>query len=178
MSSDAVGLNDLYRVEDDFIDVERDVAAVVGEMHDVDFEAMAAVANVFRVAAAVRTHMERAVLGPDALSWTGFTALFVLWVWGDQESRHLAERCGVTRATITGVVRTLEGRQLVNRRAHPHDGRVVIVSLTARGRTTIERLFPLFNRQEADVTRRLGGDGRRELAHGLREILRAIDEPA
>lgn len=161
--------------DDDLTPAERQVTARVGELHDVDFAAMAAVANVYRVANAVRNHMEREVLGPDRLSWSGFTALYVLWVWGDQESRHLAEECSVTRATLTGIVNTLVGRGLVTRNPRAEDGRSVIVSLTGDGRAMIERLFPVFNRQEAFVTNRLSDDERRSLAHLLREVLRSVN---
>lgn len=161
--------------DDDLTPTERRVTARVGELHDVDFAAMAAVANVYRVASAVRNHMEREVLGDDRLSWSGFTALYVLWVWGDQESRHLAEECSVTRATLTGIVNTLEGRGLVTRKSSVEDGRSVIVSLTVAGRAMIERLFPTFNHQEVFVTNRLSDDQRRSLAHLLREVLRALD---
>ena len=76
----------------------------------------------------------------DDLSWTAFVALWVLWVWGDQESRHLAEGCSVSRATISGVVRTLESRGFVVRRSDSTDGRKVVVGLTASGRPASRRL--------------------------------------
>jgi MarR family transcriptional regulator, organic hydroperoxide resistance regulator len=155
---------------------ELAVAERVGELHDVDFAAMAAVANVFRVASAVRNHMERNVLGPDQLSFTGFTALFVLWVWGDQESRYLADQCGVTKGTLTGVVSTLESRELVKRTTSQADRRMVVVALTPKGTKTIRRLFPRFNQHEALVTQRLADDDRRSLAHLLREVLRSIEQ--
>ena len=161
---------------DDLTPAEADVERRVGELHDVDFAAMEAVANVFRVASAVRNHMEREVLGPDQLSWTGFTALFVLWVWGDQESRHLAEQCSVTKATLTGIVSTLESREFVTRRPNPDDGRMVIVALSPKGLATIRRLFPIFNQHEALVTKRLSEHDRRAMAHHLREVLRSIGD--
>jgi MarR family transcriptional regulator, organic hydroperoxide resistance regulator len=164
------------QAEPDLTAAERDVAATVGELHNVDFAAMAAVANVFRVASAVRNHMEREVLGPDQLSWSGFTVLFVLWVWGDQESRHLAEKCGVSKATLTGIVSTLHSRRLVSRRPNPNDGRMVVVGLTPDGRSTITRLFPKFNEHEALVTGRLSDDERRSLAHLLRQVLRSVED--
>ncbi len=161
--------------DDDLTPAEQAVAQRVGELHDVDFAAMAAVGNVYRVANAVRHHMERHVLGPDQLSWTGFTALFVLWVWGEQESRHLAEQCGVTKGTLTGVVTTLHSRGLLERRTNPRDRRLVVLSLTDKGTETIRRLFPVFNRHEALVSQRLADDDRRSLAHLLREILRSVE---
>ena len=161
---------------DDLTDVERAVTKVVGEF-DVDLDAMHAVANVFRVESAVRNHMLRQVLVEDDLSWTGFVALWVLWVWGDQETRFLAQRCSVTRATMTGVVRTLEKRGLATRGDDPNDGRVVVVGLTETGLATISRLFPIFNSQEAFVTAALTNAERRTLAHLLRKVLRTVDTP-
>ena len=120
--------------------------------------------------------MERDVLRPDELSWTGFVVLFVLWVWGEQESRHLADESGISKGTLTGVVSTLERRGLVERRGLPSDRRLVVVSLTDAGRATIERLFPRFNAHETLVTGRLDDDQTRQLAHLLREVLRSVED--
>jgi MarR family transcriptional regulator, organic hydroperoxide resistance regulator len=157
-------------------DRERAVAARVGELHEIDFVATQAVSNVYRVASAVRNHMERDVLSVDGLSWTGFTALFVLWVWGPQEARHLAEECGVSKGTLTGIVTTLEGKGLISRASHPEDGRLVLISLTRTGRTVIERLFPRFNRHEAAVASALTSDEQHELARLLRKILATVEQ--
>ena len=59
---------------------------------DLDFPALAAVSNIFRAATAVRNHMEREVLAGHTLSWSAFVVLFVLRVFGQQESRDLASR--------------------------------------------------------------------------------------
>jgi DNA-binding MarR family transcriptional regulator len=150
---------------------EAQVAERVGELHDVDFTAMAAVSNVYRVAGAVRNVMERDVLAPDGLSWTGFTALWVLWIWGPQEARHLAEECGVTKGTLTGIVSTLEAKGLLERDSPPTDGRLVLVGLTAKGRETIRRLFPLFNQHEAKVVSALTVKEQEQLAMLLRRVL-------
>lgn len=156
-------------------DREAEVAARVGELHDIDFPAMAMVSNVYRVANAVRARVEREVLGADSLSWTGFTALFVLWVWGPQETRHLAEECGVTKGTLTGVLTTLEKRGWVERRPHADDGRLVVVSMTAGGRRVIRRVFPVFNRQESAVADALTPRERQELTRLLRKVLAHVE---
>ena len=38
-------------------------------------------------AAAVRRHMEAKVLATEHVSWTSFVGLWVLWVWGELETR-------------------------------------------------------------------------------------------
>lgn len=160
--------------EADLVRAEQDVRDRVGDL-DIDFAALAAVSNVFRVANAVRNHMERDVLRPDELSWTGFVVLFVLWVWGEQESRHLADESGISKGTLTGVVSTLERRGLVQRRGLASDKRLVVVSITSAGADTIRRLFPRFNAHETMVTARLDDAQTRQLAHLLREVLRSVE---
>jgi hypothetical protein len=161
----------------DFTPTEREaaVAARVGSLHDIDFASMNVVQNVYRVANAVRARMERDVLGDSGLSWTSFTALFVLWVWGPQETRHLAGECGVTKGTLTGVIATLESKGLVLRSPHPGDGRLVVVSLTPAGRATIKRLFPQFNEGETEAVEVLTGSEQATLTRLLRKVLGHVE---
>jgi len=141
-----------------------------------DFGAMAVVSNVFRASTAVRRHLENRVLAPHRLSWTSFVALWVLWVWGEMESRDVAAAVGVTRSTCTGVVTTLEGRGLVRRTRGTADARMVRVSLTAEGTRLIERLFPEFNQEEAALTSHLSAEQQEDLAGALRSLLRAVEQ--
>ncbi|MGH3159342.1 MAG: MarR family transcriptional regulator [Streptosporangiaceae bacterium] len=110
------------------VQAERDIRDRIGEQ-ELDFGAMAAVSNIYRAANVIRNHMERTVLTGEDLSWAAFTVLFVLWIWGDQQTRHLAKEAGVTKGTLTGVLKTLEKRSLARRRAHDGDGRLVLVGL-------------------------------------------------
>ena len=135
----------------DLVQAERDIRARVGDS-ELDFAAMAAISNIYRAANAIRNHMEQKVLAEEDLSWAAFTVLFVLWIWGDQQTRHLAAEAGVTKGTLTGVLKTLEKRGLARRRGHDADGRLVLVSLEPKGQDVIERLFPAFNRGEAQVS--------------------------
>ena len=125
--------------------------------------------------AAIRRHMEANVLAPDRLSWTSFVGLWVLWVWGEMESREFAQAVGISRPTATGVVTTLEGRGFVRRRKDERDGRMVLVSLTPVGRRKIEGLFPRYNEEEVAVTKQLSPDDQDALARLLRSMLRAVD---
>jgi DNA-binding MarR family transcriptional regulator len=76
---------------------------------------------------------------------------------------------------------TLEARGLVVRRRDADDGRLVIVRLTAKGRRTIETLFPAFNAEETALAAHLSPERQDELAATLRSLLRAVvptDPPA
>ena len=78
---------------DDLIEAERTVRHRLAQSDpplDVDYEATAVVANVFRIASAARAHIQRTALAGDNLSFTAFTVLWVLWIWGEDEFRHVA----------------------------------------------------------------------------------------
>jgi MarR family 2-MHQ and catechol resistance regulon transcriptional repressor len=153
-----------------FVPEEADVLARVAGL-PIDLAAMAAASNIWRAAQAMRAHLERRVLRDEDLSWTGFSLLFNLWVWGAMETRALAASMGVTRATVSGVCDTLERRGLVARAGHEHDRRLVRLELTPAGRALIEALFPRFNQGEAALTAGLSADERETLAALLRRVV-------
>jgi MarR family transcriptional regulator, organic hydroperoxide resistance regulator len=159
----------------DLLPAERKVLDSVGHL-PLDFRAMWAVSNLFRSSTAIRRHMEANVLASDRLSWTAFTGLWVLWIWGEMETRDFAAAVGISRPTATGVVTTLEGRGFVRRRRNEQDGRMVLVSLTTAGRRKIERLFPRFNAEEVAVTEGLSGGEQDALASMLRSMFRTVED--
>ncbi|MGH7357228.1 MAG: MarR family winged helix-turn-helix transcriptional regulator [Candidatus Rokuibacteriota bacterium] len=161
--------------DDGLLPAERKVLERLGHL-PLDFRAMWAVSNLFRASAAIRRHMESKVLADDRLSWTSFVVLWVLWVWGEMESRDLAGAVGISRPTSTGVVSTLERRGFVRRRRNADDGRMVRVSLTDRGRTKIEELFPRFNAEEIAVTSHLSPDQQEAMAAMLRSMLQTAED--
>ena len=57
----------------------------------------------------IRNHMEQQVR-PRATCPGGVHRAVRPWVWGDQQTRHLAAEAGVTKGTLTGVLKTLEKR--------------------------------------------------------------------
>lgn len=135
-------------------ETERQVADRLGDL-TLDFEAMAVCSNLFRAANAVRNHLERSVLAPADLTWTAFVVLWITWIWESVETRVIAAEGGFSKATLSGVMTTLEGRGLLERARSQSDGRLVIVSLTPKGKRLMRGLFPKFNAEERTVTRHL-----------------------
>ena len=99
---------------EEVLQAEADIGRRLEGQH-FDFTAMSAVSNVYRAGTAVRNHMERTVLAEYDLSWVAFTVLWVLWIWGAQETGHVAEEAGVTKGTLTGVIKTLQTQKLISR---------------------------------------------------------------
>jgi len=75
-----------------------------------------------------------------------------------------------TKATLTGVLSTLEKRNLLTRKKSKEDGRLVIVELTAKGRKLMDSLFPAFNKQETAVANSVPASKQSQLADQLRTI--------
>lgn len=133
------------------LETERQVGERLSHM-DLDFQSMAVISGLFRAASAVRNHLERTVLSKNDLSWTAFLVLWVTWIWERQETRQIAAECGLSKATLTGVLITLEGRGLVIREKSTTDGRLVIVQMTSKGIKLMDKLFPEFNKHERQLT--------------------------
>jgi DNA-binding MarR family transcriptional regulator len=154
---------------------ERDIRARLDD-HDLDFTAMSAVSNIYRAGSGVRNHMERELLAQYDLSWVAFTVLWVLWIWGDQETGHVAAEAGITKGTLTGVIKTLQARRLIRRLPHRDDRRRVSIGISKAGERLIERLFPEFNRHETLAVSALSHTEQLELARLLRIVLKTISE--
>ncbi|RMI45986.1 MarR family transcriptional regulator [Actinomadura harenae] len=136
---------------------------------------MMAVSNIYRAATAIRQHVEGSVLRRADLTWTAFVVLWVVWIWEEMETRHVAEEAGISKGTLTGVVRTLEGRGLLERHQHATDGRLVLLRLTPEGGTLMCDLFPAFNAEETFVAAPLSPDESNTLAHSLRAIVEHLE---
>jgi DNA-binding MarR family transcriptional regulator len=154
---------------------ERDIRSRLDD-HDLDFTAMSAVSNIYRAGSGVRNHMERELLARYDLSWVAFTVLWVLWIWGEQETGHVAAEAGITKGTLTGVMKTLQARRLIRRLPHRDDRRRVSIGLSKAGERLIERLFPEFNRHETLAVSALTDAEQLELARLLRLVLKTISD--
>ena len=161
--------------DEELVEAERLIGAQMAGL-DLDLLSMAAVSNIFRTATAVRKHMERAVLKSHSLSWSAFVILFVLRIWGKQESRVLAAEAGVSGGTLTGVLDTLERKGLASRHPVTSDRRRDEVVLTNAGTRVVNEVMPAINSVESRVTGGLDEDEKEMLARLLRKVLRSVEE--
>jgi DNA-binding MarR family transcriptional regulator len=92
---------------------------------------------------------------------------------------ELAEHTGVTRATITGLVDTLERAGYVTRRPHPNDRRMMSVGLTARGDKLLAKIMPAHFSRMAWLMSPLSESERKTFVRLLNKVLeRAAEQPA
>jgi len=140
-----------------------------------NFEASAAVSSLYRAANAVRVHLTNTVLRQHGLTWTGFVVLWVVWIWDGMETRRAAESAAISKATLTGVVKTLEARGLLTRRVSGTDRRLVILELSDAGTELMTTLYPVFNAAEAEVVASLSEQNLTVMTDSLRQIVTDLD---
>ena len=90
---------------------------------------------------------------------------------------QLAERSGVTRATMTGLIDTLERDGMVTRKPDPADRRQFCVELTACGIAFLDKILPEHFRRIALLMQVLSENERRPMVRLLGKIAeRAADQ--
>jgi DNA-binding MarR family transcriptional regulator len=83
---------------------------------------------------------------------------------------QLAEQAGVTRATMTGLVDTLERDGMVTRKPDPGDRRMLLVELTPHGVAFLESMLPEHFRRIGRLMASLDEAERRTLVGLLSKI--------
>lgn len=155
-------------------ETEKAMKDHVGDL-PLDFKAANALSNLFRAANAVRSELTNRVLRKHDMTWTGFVVLWVVWIWEDMETRHVAESADISKATLTGVVKTLEGRGLLQREGDPNDGRLVRLRLTAAGVALMEQIYPEFNAVESEIIGKLSDRRVSAFTSTLRDVVIAVE---
>jgi DNA-binding MarR family transcriptional regulator len=84
---------------------------------------------------------------------------------------ELAEMAGVTRATMTGLIDTLERDGFVRREPDPHDRRMMSVNLTPAGQHFLARFLPEHFRRTAALMSLLTESERKALVKLLAKVL-------
>lgn len=127
-------------------------------------------------------------LAQHDLSQGGFGVLMALWGNCRRATSasaralspaELADRTGVTRATITGLVDTLERAGLVTRKPHHDDRRMLSVDLTPQGERLVAEILPRHFRRMAWLMEPLTERERKVFVGLLSKVMqRAGEEPA
>jgi DNA-binding MarR family transcriptional regulator len=156
------------RMPDDFYEQTPDASVLATE----------AVMNTIRTADLLFDRIGR-LLRPLNVSAAGGLVLGVLRDGGPMSPSALSERLIVTRATVTGVIDSLERRGFVRRSAHPSDRRSLVVEITPAGLDVLQRLRTIVHRNEKAWLSGLSDDellGYIEQLHRIQERLSAISE--
>nr|WP_263328607.1 MarR family transcriptional regulator [Neobacillus sp. Marseille-Q6967] len=140
-----------------------------------NLDAIAVVTNLYRVAQGLKNKMEQEVLSEYGLSWTAFSMLYDLWIWESIETKKLAESAGVSKATISNITKTLEGKELCFRKSDNRDRRITYVTLTEKGKQVMEELYPRFHKGEVEIVSGLLIEEQQSMTNLLRKVIREND---
>ena len=91
------------------------------------------------------------------------------------DASELANRCCLLMPSLTRIIRTLEGDQMIRRRSHAKDQRRLSLSITAKGRRMIETVAPESEAIYAALYKDAAGLDLAELAGALEALSRALN---
>jgi len=97
---------------------------------------------------------------------------------GSLRSSELAEHAKVSRATVTGLLDTMEKAGLIGRAPDPHDRRASNVKITARGKTLLHKVQPQLMTWSQGILSALSLTERNQLVKLLRKTQLAFTAPA
>ncbi|MCP2327179.1 DNA-binding MarR family transcriptional regulator [Hamadaea flava] len=112
------------------------------------------------------------------LTMSQLKILFALRLHGGQGGHELAQKMGVSPATMTGIVDRLVAGRYVSRREDPHDRRVRLVELTERGTTIVDDIMTVGEEHSRRILARLSVDELSVVADAMDILGRALVEDA
>ncbi|MBZ0257543.1 MarR family transcriptional regulator [bacterium] len=108
-----------------------------------------------------------------------FGLLMQLKIYSDESPLSpsaLAERCGVTRATVTGLLDGLERDDFVERSPDPNDRRAQIVHLTKAGNKFLDGFLPGHFQRIQGLMKGISDKDKKQLLATLTKILMNLNE--
>jgi len=138
---------------------------------DLDSSALKTCVVLLRTGSDLLTAFE-SILGKHGLSQGRFLTLIVLNRTPNKAINPsiLAEKVGVKRATMTGLLDGLERKGLVKRLAHSGDRRKVSIRLTETGRQALDEMLPDYYSRIAKLMVNLSETERQDLVSLLGKV--------
>ena len=102
-------------------------------------------------------------------------SLFFIDFEGSTNLKKLAAALGVTPPDVTGIVSRLVENGLVSRGENPDDRRALVIKVTDKGKTLLEKLRESHISHEFTMLSRLGVEDLCSFARGLRALAQAVE---
>lgn len=158
----------------------RDAAVAGGEFARSEFAGGVAV-SASELAGSLRTvvgrlsHQMRVPAATQGVTPTRLSALIALERAGSLRPSVLAASLGISPASMSRLVESLESEAWVDRCADPDDGRAYLLSLTAEGSALLARLRSETDSMLADDLAALSAEARRTLSDALPVLIELAD---
>lgn len=134
----------------------------------------ACAAGLVQLASLISARLDRSF--GHSMTSAAFNTLRVLQESGGAACPHeISDRLSVSRATVTGLLDSLEQRRLVRRVPHPEDRRMLRVEITVQARRLLHRLAPEHNRALRRIFAGLPGRDQQRLRALLTRLRAQLD---
>lgn len=116
------------------------------------------------------------LLRPLGVSQAGGLVLGLLRDHGPLSPSALGQKLIVTRATVTGLVDSLERRGLVERSPHPDDRRSLLIGITPNGLEVLAEVRRIVHEQERDWLEGFTDEELTTLIAAMHRVQRSVSE--
>ena len=153
----------------------RDVEVAGGEVGGGEVGSAAELAGSLRTVVGRLSHQLRVPAASQGVTPTRLSALIALERVGVLRPSVLAASLGITPASTSRLVESLEAEAWVHRAADPDDGRAYLLRLTAEGSAMLARLRSESDSMLADDLAALSPEARRALAGAMPVLVELAD---
>jgi DNA-binding MarR family transcriptional regulator len=181
----STGIEESLQLEDspklptmaEFIDQVRRRHEMDGDLDDLEMLRKETILTLLTFAGRFRTDSE-AVHRPMGITWAGFRIMHVVWALGETEPYRIAVFAGVSRASISSALNTLEEAGFIERKRDPDrtDRRLVKIALTPRGHEVMVEGVEVQKKRDLAWLEVLGTEQLRTF-HDLLQVLSRQPDP-
>ncbi len=156
--------------------IESQIDRVKARLHDAPVQDIVLVRLIKALSGQLGYHLGRKVR-PHGISEVGFRTLTMLYAQLDTgiNPSDLSEASGETRTNMTRICDDLVRKGLVRRRASTDDRRRILLELTRKGVTLIEKLLPQVWNGVSAMTSTMSASEKKTLERLLKKLLFAFE---
>lgn len=93
-----------------------------------------------------------------------------------KDASEIAEQCSILMPSLSRILRNLENRKLIRRKSCPDDQRRSLISITAKGRSLVDRIAPISEERYEDIARRFGKKNLADLYSMLGKLVDSLED--
>lgn len=123
-----------------------------------------------RAAHRARIYADRRCLAVAGVTTAQLGALFVVAGSDGVTQQDLARELGLREPAVATLVGRLAAANLIDKAAHPHEHRAVVITLTDRGATTLQAARPEIASFNAELADLLGQSALAQFATALTQL--------
>ncbi|UOE99836.1 MarR family winged helix-turn-helix transcriptional regulator [Bdellovibrio reynosensis] len=87
---------------------------------------------------------------------------------------EIAQKVGVTQATISGLINSLEKAELVKRTTHEKDGRSFVILLTEKGIQACQEIAPLYHERISKFWSDFSVEEKQSISSGMEKLIKSV----